>query len=104
MKINPSEHYQSFKEFYPFDLSQHQHPLNKGLHVAGTLLSLTLLFSLLKSAPAYFALSFIPGYTLAWIGHFKIEKNRPATFTYPLYSFMGDFRMSFDLLTGKIKF
>jgi hypothetical protein len=40
----------------------------------------------------------IQGYAWAWIGHFLIEKNRPATFTYPLYSFLGDWKMWFEIL------
>jgi hypothetical protein len=42
------------------------------------------------------------GYGFAWIGHFIFEKNRPATFKYPLYSLMGDFKMFWDVVTGKI--
>lgn len=44
------------------------------------------------------------GYGFAWAGHFFFEKNRPATFTYPLYSLLGDWVMFKDMLTGKIRF
>jgi hypothetical protein len=44
------------------------------------------------------------GYGFAWAGHFKVEKNRPATFDYPFYSLASDFVMFKDILTGKIKF
>jgi len=46
----------------------------------------------------------VAGYAFAWVGHFFFEKNRPATFTHPLYSFMGDWVMWKDILTGKIRF
>tara|TARA_B100000686_G_scaffold282045_1_gene304183 strand:- start:261 stop:413 length:153 start_codon:yes stop_codon:yes gene_type:complete len=43
------------------------------------------------------------GYGFAWVGHYFIEKNRPATFQYPLYSLLGDFVMFWQILVGKIK-
>jgi len=46
----------------------------------------------------------VAGYFFAWVGHFFFEKNRPATFTYPLYSFMGDWVMWRDILTRRMKF
>ena len=49
-----------------------------------------------------FPLAFIPGYGAAWIGHFFIEKNKPATFQYPLWSFMGDYKMIWLMLTGRM--
>jgi hypothetical protein len=50
-----------------------------------------------------FPLALIPGYGMAWIGHFFIEKNKPATFQYPLWSFMGDYKMIFKMLTGRME-
>lgn len=44
------------------------------------------------------------GYGFAWFGHFVFENNRPATFTYPVFSLMSDFMMWFQLATGQIKF
>lgn len=40
------------------------------------------------------------GYTFAWVGHFFFEGNKPATFIYPTYSLMGDFRMWYDVVRG----
>ncbi len=91
--------YQSFDEFYPFYLSEHSHPLNRFLHFMGTSLSLGILISaLLTSTYWLIGVALIQGYAWAWIGHFLIEKNRPATFTYPLYSFLGDWKMWFEIL------
>ncbi len=92
--------YQTFKEFYPFYLSEHSHPINRLFHFVGTSIALTLLIS-----GAFFKmwifglLAIVSGYAFAWIGHFIIEKNRPATFTYPLYSFAGDWKMFYEILT-----
>ena len=91
--------YQSFDEFYPFYLSEHSHPLNRFLHFMGTSLSLGILISAFLTATYWLiGVALIQGYAWAWIGHFLIEKNRPATFTYPLYSFLGDWKMWFEIL------
>lgn len=93
----------SFKEFYPFYLTQHQHKICRILHVIGTTLMLALLLTgvyhlklvLLLYAP-------LAGYGFAWVGHFFFEKNKPATFKYPLWSLKADFIMYFDILSGKL--
>jgi hypothetical protein len=96
--------YKTFKEFYPFYLNEHRNSTCRLLHVIGTsLLLLVLFFSLYTSQyKLLIALPFI-GYGFAWIGHFVFEKNRPATFTYPLYSFIGDWVMWWQVITLKIK-
>ena len=92
--------YKTFKEFYPFYLSEHSHPINRLLHVIGTGLGLGVLLGAIITRQWYFIpLSLVCGYAFAWVGHFIIEKNRPATFTYPLFSFMGDWVMFFEILT-----
>ncbi len=97
--------YQSLKEFYPYYLSEHQHPTSRLLHVVGTGLVLVVL-GLAIALENYSWLAGIPvlGYGFAWVGHFFFEKNRPATFTYPFYSLASDFLLFFDLLRGKEKF
>ena len=96
--------YQTFNEFYPFYLSEHSKSITKILHVIGSLSGLSLLlFFILFSNFQYIPLAFIPGYGFAWIGHYIFEKNQPATFKYPIYSFIGDWIMLKDIFTGKIK-
>ena len=98
-----SERFHSFAEFYPFYLSEHRHPICRRLHFVGTLLvvmcvALAILtgnFWWLAAAPVF-------GYGFAWVGHFFFERNRPATFSHPLYSLAGDWVMFRDILTGKI--
>lgn len=48
-------------------------------------------------------LALIPGYAAAWVGHFFVEKNKPATFQYPVWSFMGDYKMMTKMLTGEME-
>lgn len=103
MKAN--KEYNSFADFYPFYLGQHAVRLNRRLHFFGTLaviclvIAALLLWQWLLSLAVPFA-----GYGFAWVGHFFVEKNKPATFTYPVYSLMGDFVMFWQMLTGKIPF
>tara|TARA_R110002050_G_scaffold290260_1_gene443687 strand:- start:8674 stop:8997 length:324 start_codon:yes stop_codon:yes gene_type:complete len=103
MGNNPK--YTSLKEFYPYYLTEHLHPVCRVLHFTGT----SLLFVLLGVAfylGNYALLWLLPviGYSFAWVGHFFFEKNKPATFQYPFYSLASDFIMFWDLLIGKEKF
>ena len=96
--------FNSFKEFYPFYLSEHSKQLNKLLHVIGSVGVLCIiLYSLISNNSKILYFTPLCGYGFAWIGHFFIEKNKPATFQYPLYSFMGDWVMLKDILLGKVK-
>ena len=96
--------FNSFKAFYPYYLSEHKLRINKILHVIGSLSGLFFLFfCIIEKQYIYIPLSLIFRYTFAWIGHFFFEKNKPATFKYPLYSFIGDWIMLKDILIGKIK-
>lgn len=97
--------FQSFAEFYPFYLNEHRHPTCRRLHFVGSSLSLICLAMLLITGrPQYFLYGLLCGYGFAWIGHFVFEKNKPASFKRPLYSFMGDWAMYKDIWLGKIKF
>ena len=93
----------SFEEFYPFYLSQHQDQTCRRLHFVGSSLGLLGLgAAVVTGKKRYIAAGIVAGYGCAWVGHFFFEHNKPATFKYPLYSFMGDWVMYKDMLTGKI--
>jgi hypothetical protein len=100
-----SQDFRSFVEFYPFYLREHVNRTNRVLHFVGTTLVLLLLaLSAWSGHWRWLLLAPLCGYGFAWVGHFFFEKNRPATFTHPFYSFFGDWVMWKDLLTGKIRF
>jgi len=97
--------YKNFTEFYPFYLSQHQNKVCRRLHFIGS--SLVILMSIYVAITGDLVLLFllpVIGYGFAWAGHFQFEKNKPATFIYPVYSLLGDWIMFKDILIGKIKF
>ncbi|OKY25325.1 DUF962 domain-containing protein [Thalassotalea sp. PP2-459] len=96
--------YQSFADFYPFYLSQHKNKTCRRLHFMGSLFVLILLMlSIFTQHWLYLFYVPIAGYGFAWIGHFFYEKNKPATFSYPIYSLIGDWVMFKDILLGKVK-
>lgn len=93
----------SFDEFYPFYLSEHSNRTCRRLHFVGsTLALLCLATAIVMAAPGFILLGLVFGYGFAWIGHFGFEKNKPASFKRPLYSFMGDWVMYKDIWTGRI--
>lgn len=96
--------FNSFAEFYPYYLAEHQNTVCRRLHFIGSsLIILTIIYSMTTQHwIVLWALPFL-GYGFAWVGHFFFEHNKPATFTYPFYSFLGDWVMFKDILTGKIK-
>ena len=96
---------QTFNEFYPFYLGEHAHRTSRRLHFVGSSIGLVLLVSAALTLNGWLIpLSLLQGYAFAWVGHFFFEHNRPATFKYPLFSFMGDWRMWWDILRGRIQF
>ena len=96
--------YKSFKEFYPYYLSEHRRPMTQAFHFFGTFLVIILfLYGIFIQSGTAFILMPIAGYGFAWMSHLFIEKNKPATFTYPLWSLGSDFVMFWEILTGKIK-
>ena len=96
--------YKTFRDFYPFYLSEHRHPVCRRLHFIGSTLVLAAIAAAILTRNAWWlAAAPIAGYGFAWVGHFFFEKNRPATFTYPLYSLAGDWKMFGDILRGRIR-
>ncbi|WP_444944163.1 Mpo1-like protein [Microbulbifer sp. ZKSA006] len=99
-----AQKFESFHEFYPFYLQEHSNLICRRLHFLGTsLVFATILAALVTSNMLWLAVTPVAGYGLAWIGHFFFENNRPATFKYPVYSFIGDFVMFKDILLGRIE-
>lgn len=95
--------YQTLAEFYVFYLSEHQHPVSRGLHLFGTALVILLLpLAALTGRWGLLGLMPLVGYGFAWVGHAFFEKNKPATFTYPLFSLASDFLMLGDFLAGRL--
>jgi hypothetical protein len=96
--------YASFREFYPFYLGEHRNRTSRRLHVCGTLLALALAVTALVSGRLALLWAVpVAGYAFAWVGHYFFEKNRPATFSHPLYSLCGDFAMLYEVLTGRMR-
>ncbi|WP_439888914.1 Mpo1-like protein [Pseudomonas sp. MBLB4123] len=105
MTRQTQQRYRSFAEFYPYYLQEHSNSVCRRLHYAGSLLVLGILGYALATQQWLWLLALpFAGYGFAWIGHFVFEKNRPATFQYPLYSFIGDWVMLKDAFTGRIRF
>ncbi|KAI9332428.1 hypothetical protein DFJ73DRAFT_855656 [Zopfochytrium polystomum] len=116
--------FDSFTAFYPFYLGEHRNKISRRLHIFGTtianiILARAFLGKLAKAASAIvpsgagglaleagtsnrmIAFALVQGYFWAWVGHFVFEKNKPATFKYPVFSFMGDQTMWWEVVTGK---
>jgi hypothetical protein len=91
--------YRTFADFYPFYLGEHRNPICRRLHFTGTSIGAALLVvALLTQHWWLIAVALVEGYAFAWVGHYFFERNRPATFKYPLFSFMGDWRLWWDIL------
>jgi len=101
--ISEQQVFNTFKEFYPFYLSQHANLTCRRLHFVGSTMVLILIGLSLFLQNAWLLIGLpIAGYSCAWVGHFIFEKNRPATFTYPLYSLLGDWVMFWQIIVGKV--
>jgi hypothetical protein len=95
--------YNSFTEFWPFYVAEHSKPATRLFHLVGTTVGVCCIIFLIASGKWWlFPLSLVPGYGAAWFAHFFIEKNKPATFAYPLWSFIADYKMIALMLIGRM--
>ena len=93
----------TYREFWDFYVQEHNKPATRALHFVGTSLGLLLLFWLIwRGTWYYFPVSLVVGYAFAWFAHFVVEKNKPATFQYPVWSFISDYKMMWYMLTGRM--
>ena len=92
-----------YQQFYRFYLTEHRNIMSRRLHVAGSSIGLYFFSkAIFKRKPHYFIYGLVSGYACAWVGHFVFEKNKPASFKQPLYSFISDWRMFSDVLRGNL--
>ena len=95
--------YRSFAEFWPYYVSQHRARACRALHYVGTTFAISnMVAALVLAEPRFLAGAVVSGYFFAWVGHFFVEKNRPATFSYPLWSLIADFKMFGLACAGKM--
>ena len=93
----------TYSEFWPYYLREHSQSSTRGWHYVGTVIAISMLLALIITGKWMFLpLIFLSGYFFAWMSHGLIEKNKPATFTYPLWSLFSDFKMLFCAVTGQM--
>jgi hypothetical protein len=97
------DRFRSFEEFWPFYLQEHARPLTRTVHIAGTWTAVCVLVVGVLLGPWWLVLiASVIGYGCAWISHLFIERNRPATFSYPAWSLRGDLRLAWLAALGRL--
>ena len=98
----------NFDEYYQYYLTLHQKRWTKIFHIAGnfaTIFYIVFCISLIRTSifysPSIILTPFIV-YPFAWYSHLFIEKNKPAAWTNPLWAKMCDWKMIYEVFTGKI--
>ena len=95
---------ETYKEFWIFYLNENSNPATRKMHVFGTILGLIILgCAIFYHSWNLVLLALVVGYGFAWVSHFFIEKNRPATFKYPWKSFWADMKLLVMTITGEIE-
>ena len=103
--MDKADPYPTFADFYPYYLTEHANRTSRRLHFTGTSVAVVLLVGAVATSLWWLVgAALMQGYAFAWVGHFFFEHNKPATFKYPLFSLMGDWRLWWEMLTGKIRF
>ena len=96
--------FKSFTEFWPHYVVEHSRPATRLFHFVGTFAGIAcLILFIARGRWLLVPLAFVPGYAAAWFGHFFIERNRPATFQHPVWSFLADYKMIALMMTGKMQ-
>jgi hypothetical protein len=94
----------SFRQFWPFYVREHSRPITRALHFIGSTLVLAIVAAAVVTGRPWLLLATpFAGYGFAWFGHFVFEKNKPASFKYPLYSFFADWVMYGKILSGTMR-
>ncbi len=102
--MNQTDSIKSFEEFWPYYVREHSTPGCRALHFIGSALGLVCLILAFVTGNLWLILlGIVVGYGLAWTGHFFIERNKPATFKHPLWSFLADWKMWGLMLTGRMR-
>jgi hypothetical protein len=102
--MNGKKSFRTFGEFYPFYLGEHANRTCRRLHFAGTSIAVALLIAAVVTQRWWLiGVAFVQGYAFAWAGHFFFERNKPATFKYPVFSLMGDWRLWWEILKGRVR-
>ena len=94
---------QDYSTFYRFYLTEHRNIMSRRLHVVGSSIGLYCVSKAIRQKKAKYVLyGLLAGYACAWVGHFVFEKNKPASFKQPLYSFISDWKMFSDVVRGRL--
>lgn len=93
----------NYSEFYLFYLTEHRSMMSRRLHAAGSGFGIYFVSKAIRQRkPKYLLYGLLSGYACAWVGHFVFEKNKPASFKQPFYSFISDWRMLSDIVRGNL--